>query len=81
MSIDESPFFFSRRWVSFHGFAINVAPDLSHFDGIVPCGIAEYPVTSLDKLSAPASMESVDQAVQQTLGTFIDILAAGPTDN
>ena len=70
-----------RRWVSFHGFAINVAPDLSHFDGIVPCGIAEYPVTSLDKLSAPASMESVDQAVQQTLGTFIDTLAAGPKDS
>lgn len=67
-----------RRWVSFHGFAINVAPDLSHFDGIVPCGIAEYPVTSLDKLSAPASMESVDQAIQQTFETFIDTLATGP---
>ena len=67
-----------RRWVSFHGFAINVAPDLSHFDGIVPCGIAEYPVTSLAKLAAPAAMESVDQAIQQTFGTFIDTLAAGP---
>ncbi len=70
-----------RRWVSFHGFAINVTPDLSHFDGIVPCGISEYPVTSLEKLGGPATMKGVDQAIQQTFTTFIDTLAAGPIDN
>lgn len=70
-----------RRWVSFHGFAINVAPDLSHFDGIVPCGISEYPVTSLEKLGGRATMKGVDQAIQQTFSTFIDTLAAGPIDS
>ena len=39
-----------KRWVTLHGFSINVAPDLSHFGGIVPCGIAEYGVTSLAAL-------------------------------
>ena len=39
-----------RRWVSFHGFAINASPDLSHFGGIVPCGLPEFPVTSLAAL-------------------------------
>ena len=56
-----------RRWVSFHGFAINVAPDLSHFDGIVPCGIAEYPVTSLEKLGADTGMDKVDEAIKATV--------------
>ncbi len=49
-----------RRWVSFHGIAINVAPDLSHFAGIVPCGIQEYGVTSLADLGIPATMEELD---------------------
>jgi len=53
-----------RRWVSFHGIAINVAPDLSHFEGIVPCGIRGYGVTSLADLGVNASMEAVDAALR-----------------
>ena len=45
-----------RRWVSLHGLSINVAPDLSHFSGIVPCGISDYGVTSLSKLGISAPM-------------------------
>lgn len=48
-----------RRWVSYHGLAINVAPDLRHFDGIVPCGLAE-PVTSLAALGSTASLVDLD---------------------
>lgn len=53
-----------RKWVSFHGIAINVAPELEHFDGIVPCGIADQGVTSLLDLNAPSDMPSVDQALR-----------------
>jgi lipoyl(octanoyl) transferase len=53
-----------RRGVSFHGIAINVNPNLSHFNGIIPCGIAEYGVSSLEKLGNPASMETLDQALK-----------------
>ncbi|WP_339714788.1 lipoyl(octanoyl) transferase LipB [uncultured Sneathiella sp.] len=49
-----------RRWVSFHGISINVDPDLSHYDGIVPCGIAEHGVTSLVDLGIPVSMAEFD---------------------
>lgn len=50
-----------RRWVSFHGLSINVDPDLSHFGGIVPCGISDHGVTSLKAIGITASMEDVDQ--------------------
>ncbi len=53
-----------RRWVSFHGVSLNVAPDLDHFSGIVPCGIAAHGVTSLSALGRPADMASVDRALQ-----------------
>lgn len=53
-----------RRWVSFHGLAINVDPDLSHFSGIVPCGIAGHGVTSLADLGLTASMADVDVALK-----------------
>jgi len=55
-----------RRWVSFHGVALNVAPDLSHFSGIVPCGIAEahYGVTSLSDLGLGATMDDADAAMR-----------------
>jgi lipoyl(octanoyl) transferase len=52
-----------RRWVSFHGISLNVAPDLSHFGGIVPCGIADYGVTSLERLGAPADLAATDAAL------------------
>ena len=54
-----------RRWVSYHGIAVNLDPDLSHFDGIVPCGIAEpkLGVTSLHDLGIPASMAELDSAL------------------
>ncbi|NVN36076.1 lipoyl(octanoyl) transferase LipB [Komagataeibacter swingsii] len=54
------------RWVSWHGIAINVAPDLSDFGGIVPCGISEYGVTSLKKLGRDVSMDEIDAALAAT---------------
>ncbi len=54
-----------RHWVSFHGIAINVHPDLSHFQGIVPCGIREHGVTSLHALGINASMAALDAALQR----------------
>ena len=52
------------RWVSFHGVALNVAPDLSHYDGIVPCGISAHGVTSLRALGAAVGMAEVDAALR-----------------
>ena len=53
-----------RRWVSFHGVAINVEPDLSHFEGVTPCGIADRGVTSLVDLGAPVTMADLDLALR-----------------
>lgn len=58
-----------RKWVSFHGLSINVEPDLSHFGGIVPCGIAEHGVTSLVDLGLPVSMDDVDVALKAQFHT------------
>jgi lipoyl(octanoyl) transferase len=52
------------RWVSWHGIALNVHPDLGHFGGIVPCGISEHGVTSLAALGVTASMAEVDAALK-----------------
>jgi lipoyl(octanoyl) transferase len=52
-----------RRWVAFHGVALNVAPDLEHFDGIVPCGLAGYGVTSLAALGRAPPTDIVDAAL------------------
>ncbi|MBB3712227.1 lipoyl(octanoyl) transferase [Limimaricola variabilis] len=54
-----------RKWVSFHGLAINVEPDLEHFGGIVPCGIAEHGVTSLVDLGLPVTMADLDTALER----------------
>jgi lipoyl(octanoyl) transferase len=53
-----------RRWVSFHGISLNVEPDLQHFGGIVPCGIAEHGVTSLVDLGLPVGMDEADAALK-----------------
>jgi len=54
-----------RRWVTFHGVALNVNPDLEHFSGIVPCGVRGHGVTSLAALGIPASMADVDTAMKR----------------
>ncbi|MBK4217078.1 lipoyl(octanoyl) transferase LipB [Paracoccus caeni] len=54
-----------RRWVSFHGIAINVEPDLAHYSGIVPCGISGHGVTSLVDLGLPVGMEDLDLALKR----------------
>ncbi|KGM33995.1 lipoate--protein ligase [Inquilinus limosus MP06] len=54
-----------RHWVTFHGVALNVDPDLSHFAGIVPCGLAQYGVTSLVDLGLPVTMADVDLALRE----------------
>jgi lipoyl(octanoyl) transferase len=64
-----------RRWVTMHGFAVNVSPDLTHFGGIVPCGIAEYPVTSLADLGIDATLHDFDEALAATLPGFLNSLA------
>jgi lipoyl(octanoyl) transferase len=53
-----------RRWVSFHGISLNVEPDLSHFAGIVPCGVSEHGVTSLVDLGRPVGMDDADAALK-----------------
>jgi lipoyl(octanoyl) transferase len=63
-----------RRWVTLHGFSINVDPDLSHFGGIVPCGLAEYPVTSLAALGKTASMATLDAALHAHFPAFLSRL-------
>ena len=61
-----------KRWVTLHGFAINVSPDLSHFTGIVPCGISEFGVTSLDKLGKQIGFERVDAALKRSFLSFLN---------
>ncbi|VVT16675.1 Octanoyltransferase [Sphingomonas sp. EC-HK361] len=66
-----------RRWITFHGFSVNLAPDLSHFGGIVPCGIADYPVTSAEKLGKNVSQETFDAALALTRDVFVESLTLG----
>lgn len=65
-----------RRWVSFHGLAINVSPDLSHFNGIVPCGLSE-PVTSLQALGIDTDLASIDAIMARHLPTVLTALPHG----
>jgi lipoyl(octanoyl) transferase len=64
-----------RRWVTYHGVAINLDPDLEHFAGIVPCGISGFGVTSLAALGLTASMAELDAAL---LATFEEVFGAPP---
>jgi len=59
-----------RRWISFHGIAINVEPDLTHFTGIVPCGIRDHGVTSLVDLGLPVTLADLDTALKATFARF-----------
>lgn len=65
-----------RRWVTMHGFSVNLDPDLSHFAGIVPCGIAEYGVTSLAKLGIQLAPDAWDEALLARAGDFLAELDA-----
>ncbi len=67
-----------RRWVTIHGFAVNVDPDLAHFSGIVPCGISDYPVTSLRALGRDVSMAQFDVALKGHFSDFLGRLRRCP---
>jgi len=62
-----------RKWVSFHGISLNVEPDLSHFGGIVPCGIRDYGVTSLADLGLEVSMKEVDAALMKHAPEYLNL--------
>src|SRR5271155_4033767 len=64
-----------RQWVTYHGLALNVDPELEHYRGIVPCGIAEHGVTSLAELGIAATMEDIDTALRCT---FAEVFAVPP---
>ena len=66
-----------RRWITMHGFSVNIAPELSHFSGIVPCGIGAFPVTSLDEMGVSEGQERFDLALKQGLERFLWSLEAG----
>jgi len=57
-----------RKWVSYHGVAINLNPDLSYYEGIIPCGIKEYGVTSIEKQGVKISMQDLDEVLQKKWG-------------
>jgi lipoyl(octanoyl) transferase len=66
-----------RQWVAFHGISINVDPDLGHFQGIVPCGIQGYGVTSLVDLGLPVTMADLDVALRSTFDEVFGPATAG----
>lgn len=63
-----------RRWVTLHGFSVNLSPDLTHFGGIIPCGIAEFPVTSAQALGRTADLATFDAALTLTADAFLTSL-------
>ena len=64
-----------RRWVTLHGFSVNVAPDLAHFGGIVPCGLPDYPVTSVERLTGTGDLAALDAALAATAAPFLQTLS------
>lgn len=69
-----------RRWVTLHGFSVNIAPNLTHFDGIVPCGIADYGVTSLQRLEKQVTLGAFDAALEAEFPAFLACLSL-PDEN
>ncbi|MDR6789382.1 lipoyl(octanoyl) transferase [Sphingomonas sp. BE138] len=70
-----------RRWVTLHGFSVNLSPDLQHFTGIVPCGLAEFPVTSAAALDAPSDTATFDAALAFTAEAFLNsLICAGENE-
>ena len=67
-----------RRWVSFHGISINVKPDLSHFEGIVPCGLNQYGVTSLADLGVDITLAELDRELKTT---FAEVFKMSPGES
>lgn len=67
-----------RRWISLHGFSVNVTPDLSHFSGIVPCGLPDFAVTSLEKLQVASKMTDFDSALMAEFREFLASLSGLP---
>lgn len=67
-----------RRWVTSHGFSINVAPELSHFSGIIPCGIAQFPVTSLEAIGLADVGGQLDLTLRRNLSVFLNALGSAP---
>lgn len=63
-----------RRWVTLHGFSVNIDPDLDHFTGIVPCGLGEFPVASLASIGNKASVGALDSALKTALPGFLEAL-------
>ena len=70
-----------RKWVTFHGVSLNVAPDLEHFGGIVPCGVAGYGVTSLKALGRSAAMADVDAALMASFARTFGGTDSGPASS
>ncbi len=64
-----------RRWVTLHGFSVNMNPDLSHFGGIVPCGLPDYGVTSLEALGVTDAKTRLDAALEAHFPAFLDFIA------
>jgi lipoyl(octanoyl) transferase len=61
-----------RQWVTYHGVALNIDPELDHYRGIVPCGVAEHGVTSLARLGVAATVEEVDTALRTTFAEVFE---------
>ena len=69
-----------RHWISFHGISINLEPDLAHYEGIVPCGISEFGMTSLRDLGVKVSMSELDDLLKKSFETVFDRDASIPSD-
>ena len=67
-----------RRWVTLHGFSVNIDPDLTHFGGIVPCGLPEFDVTSLARLGTVSDMKQFDDALRNRFDSFLSALVIVP---